>query len=71
MSETVERKRVNAWRARAEEIRAVAGAFGDGNARSDLYRVAEQWEAMARQLESRLPIDLSSLAPEGERAESA
>ena len=54
-----DRLRAHTWRSRAEELRTVADGFSDWRARDDLLRIAEQWEVMARRLESRIPLDLS------------
>jgi hypothetical protein len=62
MAELADVYRLRAWRARAEELRAMAGAVSDGRASADLLRLAEQWDSMARRLESQLPADLTRKA---------
>jgi hypothetical protein len=41
------------WRARADEIRAVAEQMGHPLAKEDLFRIARQWDAMAMDSEQR------------------
>jgi hypothetical protein len=41
------------WRARADEIRAVAEQMGHPLAREDLFRVARMWDSMALESEQR------------------
>ena len=41
------------WRARADELRAVAEQMDHPLAREDLFRVARQWDAMAQDTERR------------------
>jgi hypothetical protein len=41
------------WRARADEIRAVAEQMGHPLAKEDLFRVARLWDAMALETEQR------------------
>ena len=39
--------RANAWRKRAEELRAMAAQFDDPGARQDMLDLAAQWERLA------------------------
>jgi len=46
-------EQARSWRARADEIRAVAEQMGHPLAKEDLFRVARQWDAMALDAEQR------------------
>jgi len=51
------------WRKRADELRAIADAFNHAQARDDLLKLAEQWEAMADREERRLGVDRPDQRP--------
>jgi len=46
-------EQARSWRARADEIRAVAEQMGHPLAKEELFRLAEQWDAMAEDSEQR------------------
>jgi hypothetical protein len=45
--------RANAWRKRAEELRAMAMQFDDPGARQDMLDLAAQWERLADRVAQR------------------
>jgi hypothetical protein len=49
--------KANRWRKRAEELRTLAGAFGNQKARDDLLNVARQWDQMADQDDRRVAAE--------------
>ena len=42
-------------RARAIEIRRIAGDFDDVQARAELFQLADHWDGLARRLETQAP----------------
>ena len=51
------------WRKRAEELRAIAEEFNHAQARDDLLRLADQWEAMAEREERRQRLQRAPRRP--------
>ncbi len=49
-------KAVSEYRQHAAECRKLAKAMPEGDARQQLLKMAETWERLARDRESRLPI---------------
>jgi hypothetical protein len=49
----IENHDARAWRARAEECRAIADTFENAETRAKMYRVAEDYERMAENAEPR------------------
>jgi hypothetical protein len=54
--------KANRWRKRAEELRTLAGAFGNQKARDDLLNVARQWDQMADQDDRRSATEVKDSA---------
>jgi hypothetical protein len=49
-----EQTRIDRWRQRANELRAMARKMADKDARKTLLEIADEWERMADQLDQTL-----------------
>jgi len=56
LAETDPAKAAYSWRRRAETMRAIADAVGDGPTKVKLYGQAQRWDEMAANAEKGIPI---------------